>query len=266
MKAQIVNVSLKLIRQAAEDRSMKPLAAYHMLKARFINGRVYEYQSRMNQLAAMLGVCTKTLYNYLDLLRGTGLIYQSGNTLMLKSLTQVKYELSDKRKYTITIQVGETIHDVTARLYAKLIERHARSIAQSESLTRFLEKGNNEESRNFHNGVESETGALFNISLRNLQRLLNIDKATAAKLVGKLNKHGIIKTYPPAKLIQKCNDPQVLAVLAMEGMPFYYYLIGRNICMMTGSRHQLVEHPVIIPKMTAKKYKALKKRMISNEL
>jgi hypothetical protein len=117
-----IRTSLSLIETAAREKWIRQLAFYHLLKSHYCNSCIYNYKSRMEEIAAKCQVSTKTLYSYMNFLRRKGLIFDHNKNLILKSTREF-----GKKKYLIFIDSEYSLADIADILYGKILEKEGRN-------------------------------------------------------------------------------------------------------------------------------------------
>ena len=236
-----------MIQKATNDKWIKPLALYHLLKFSFGNSVLFNYRNRMDELSQRFGLSTKTLYKYLRVLSDKGLIVEKGNqrNLHLISITQFKRDLGDKRKCRIDIAVSDDLSTISAKLYAKLIEHHLRKIAFMKAIKEWRR-------RDLNKMIAGESAApLFSLSIRNIAKLLNISTNTVPKLLKSLEYLKILKVHPQ-KAEQISSDK--LDITVVDDLPGHKFVTEKGTFVQFGSKIELIQYPVKIPKISMKKY------------
>jgi transposase len=247
---QKISVSTKLVKQAATERWMKPLALFHLMKVTFGNSVIFGYRRRMKELSERFGVSRKTFYNYLDILRYQELIVNfPGNpqNLHLKSIKSIKQSLDDKRKCNITISQSDGIWEISCRLYGKLIESHLRKMAFVKAIQGYGR-------RKLHKvgaGNEGAPDPVFSLSIRNVAKILNIGRNTATQVLKTLKNLKVIKLYEqkPVKISAGKLDVSVI-----EDYPGYKFTTDNGTFLQFGSKIESLEYLVKIPKISPKIY------------
>jgi len=253
-----LNICLDLIQAARKQRRMKALAVYYLLKIKNNNSCLYNYRSRMNEIAETVGICEKTLYNYFNHLRRMGLIYDHANNLMLYSTKKIREERKEYIRYKILIKDGENIETIEARLYAKLLEKHCEKINHNKSMALFVNRD-----RDNMNFGENENRT--SISMRNLQQLFNASQYKTYSLIELMNELGIIKTTGRTPQIMGYGAPPVKY---SREFPGYFYKVQNEdnnssiLYRLFGNRHELLEYPVAIKNFSLQQYLINYKRAI----
>jgi DNA-binding transcriptional regulator YhcF (GntR family) len=232
--------SIKLIETAVSEKWIRQLAFYHLMKFHFNNSCIYNYRSRMKELADNFHISEKTLYNYLKVLRSKELIYDHANNLKLISIRQLK----SWKKTLIDIDLNHDLWDVTCLLYAKLIEKRIKQQAFRESVRRFG-RGDRYKDR------LSEIPFQPSISYRSIAKLLDISKNQAVKVVKNLNRLGIIKTIK--------QKPQLIAryftdLKSIEDFPGYHFTLEGCLFEIFGNQIELIKYPIYLKNITLKQY------------
>jgi len=245
---KISRVSAKLVEKAAAERWIKPLALFHRLKCRYRNSVIYGYRNRMPELSKYFGLSIKTLYNYLNILRYNGLIFNfPGNphNLHLKSIKSIKQSLGDQKKCNITISQDDKIWEISCRLYSKLIESHFKKMVFTKALKEFGR-------RDLHKMIAGETAAApFSLSIRNTAKLLKVNEKTAKKVLKTLKDLNILEIYPQKPV--KISDGKLLIKL-LEDMLGYRFAGKIGTYQQFGNKIELIEYPIKVPKITPKIY------------
>jgi len=241
--------SMQLINCAVLEGWIRQLAFYHLLKARFNNGCIYSYKSRMDEIAKSFSISTKTLYNYLNFLRSKELIYDHANNIKLKSIRDFK---AGRKKCIILINRDHNLFDVTCLLYCKLIEQKARQQAFMESVRRFG-RGDRFNSR------PCENPFLPSLSYRTIAKVINVSEYKAFNIVRNLNRLGVIGS-------QK-QKPQLITkyftnLHSVEDLPGYRFNIGDILYEQYGNRIEFNQFPVFLRKITIRQYN----KFINNDL
>jgi hypothetical protein len=211
--------SIKLIEKAISEKWVRQLAFFHILKSRFNNSCIYNYRSRMNELALSFNISEKTLYNYFRDLRSKELVCDHANNLKLKSIRQLK----SWKKTLLEIDLSHDLWDVTCLLYAKLIERKAQQQSFRESVRRF---GRGDR---YKDGL-SENPFHPSLSYRTIAKILNTSENKAFRVVKNLNRLGIIKT---AKQKPNLITSDFTALKSIEDYPGYRFNLGN--CLLRSS-------------------------------
>lgn len=234
--------SIKLIERAISENWIRQLAFYHLLKFRFNNSCIYNYRSRMNEIARSLNISTKTLYNYLNFLRSKKLVCDHANNLKLKSIRDFR---TNRKKSVLLINKDNNLFDVTCLLYSKLIERKARQQAFAESVRRF---GRGDR---FKSGL-SENPFRPSLSYRNIAKLLNISESKAFRVIDNLNRLQVVRTTKQKPRLLSNNFSELSCI---EDMPGYRFNIGNRLFEVFGIRFEFLHYPIYIKKITIRQYK-----------
>lgn len=235
--------SLKLIEKAVSESWIRQLAFYHLLKFQFNNGCIYSYKSRMDEIASVLNISTKTLYNYLNFLRSKELICDHAKNLKLKSIRNFK---TNRKKSVFLINKNNNLFDVTCLLYSKLIERKAKQQAFAESVRRF---GRGDR---FKSGL-CENPFRPSMSYRTIAKLLNISESKAFRVIENLNSMEVIKTTKQKPKMIKENVTGLKFYI--EDLPGYRFEIGNKLFELFGCKHDFVQFPVYLKNITIRQYK-----------
>jgi hypothetical protein len=231
--------SIKLIERAVREKWIKELAFYHLMKYHFNNSCVYAYRSRMDELAAQFDVSTKTLYNYLNLLRSKDLINDHSHNLKIKSIRQF-----ETMKVLLNIEADYNLFDISCLLYNKLIERKAKQQAFAESVRRFG-RGDRYNSRPCENPFRPS------LSYRSIAKLLNISECKAFKIIQNLNRLGVIRTNKQKPVLRSKNFSNLKSI---EDLPGYRFNIGTKLFELYGMQFEFLQYPVTLKKITSHQY------------
>ncbi len=253
------NCSIKLIEQLADDKKIRALALFHLLKFTFVNSVIFNYRQRMKELAGRFGISEKTLYTYIRQLRENGLIVDfKGNTdnLHLAGIKTIKDELKDREKALITITDDDNIDTIACRLRAKIIEGYQTKIAFVKALRRYEKKQGKKHDLDKMAKGEGVYSPVLSLSLRTTAKVLNINEKTATKVLKTLDELGVIRLHE-SKPVFVCFG--FIPPGYLEGYPGYKYLADAGTFVNFGTRIECLEYPVKVPKITAKLYLKLYK-------
>jgi DNA-binding MarR family transcriptional regulator len=175
--------NIKLIEKAVCEGWVKQLAFYHLLKLQYNNSCIYDYKSRIKEIAGKLCVSESTIYRYVKVLRSKDLVFDHASNLCLKSIREFK----GGKKTALIIPENYNLFDLTCMLYAKLIEKKARQMAFSESLRRSL-RGDR------FNDRLCESPFRPSLSMRNIAKLCNTSLQTTKLVIINLERLNIMKT------------------------------------------------------------------------
>ena len=236
--------SIKLINQASSEGWMRQLAFFHLLKYKFNNSCLYNYRSRMSEIAGMLNVSERTLYTYLNFLRSKKLVFTHANNLMLVSI--LKY--TTRKKTTIKIDDTNTVFDIETLLYAKVIEQHGRRIGFLRLIKKF-ERGEQFKSK--------LTGTPFkpSISMRCIAKLLKISECKASKVIKNLNRLQVIKTTNQKPQLISYNFTRLEYV---KDYPGYLFNSGKYLYRQFGQIIDFLHFPIYLKSISIKEYKKYK--------
>ena len=232
--------SIQLIEKAVQEKWIRQLAFYHLLKFKFNNSCIYDYRSRMKEIAATLNISKKTLYNYLNFLRSKDLVCDHTTNLVIKSVKK----FIGKQKAIIIVDNDHSLFDITCLMYCKLIERSAKQQAFAESVRRFG-RGDRDISNN------SESPFRPSLSYRTIAKLLNVSEFKVFKVIKNLNRMEVIKseTQKP-KLLSK----DFTGLQYVDDMPGYRYNVGTKLFEIFGIRIEFLQFPVYLKKISLKQY------------
>ena len=234
--------SIQLIELAISESWIRQLSFYHLLKFRFNNSCIYDYRNRMKEIATILNICEKTLYNYLNFLRSKDLICDHANNLKLKSIRDFR---TNRKKSVLLINENHNLFDVTCLLYSKLIERKAKHQAFAESVRRF---GRGDR---FKSGL-CENPFRPSLSYRTTAKLLNISGSKAFRVIRNLNRLEVIKTTKQKPQMIKENVSGLRFYI--EDLPGYRFEIKNRLYELFGCRHDFLLFPVYLKNITLKQY------------
>lgn len=238
--------NIKLIQKAVNEKWIRQLAFFHILKARFNNSCIYDYRSRMKELSEGLGISEKTLYNYFKALRAKDLVYDHSSNLMLRSVN------TGFKKTIIDISDSSSLFDVVCLLYGKILEKKARSQAFLESIRRF-KRGDR------INSILCENPFLPSMSYRTVANILKINEKTAFKVVKNLDTLKIIKaTRQKPVLISK----GFFDLDSIKDFPGYRFNLKNCLFEVYGNKIEFLRYPVYLKKITIQQYK----KFISSDL
>ncbi len=239
-KIKTHKVSLKLIEQATAEKWIRQLAFYHILKARYNNSCIYDYRSRMNELAPVLGVSTRTLYNYLNFLKKKNLASDHATNLQLKSIKQ----FLTRKKAVIYIDDNYNITAVCHLLFAKLIEQKAKCQAFAEAVRRY---GRGDR----HISAFSAIPFRPSFSYRNIAKILNCSEYCAFTVVKNLERLKVINTEKQKP--QKVTD-NFTALETVEDLPGYRFNIDNRLFEVFGIKIDFLQFPVFLKPLTIQQY------------
>jgi len=233
--------SISLIENAVREGWIKQLAFYHQMKFRFNNSCIYDYKSRMSEIASQFDISERTFYRYLEILRSKGLICDHANNLKLKSIR----EFTNRKKATLIITEGLSLFDITCLLYAKLIERKARQMAFMESVRR--------SGRGDRLNVRlCEIPFRPSLSYRTIAKLLNVSEYKANLVLKNLNQLKIIESK---KRKFRLITEDFTNLKSIEDMPGYRFNIGSKLFENFGQKHDFLQFPVYLKRYSHKQLK-----------
>jgi Mn-dependent DtxR family transcriptional regulator len=241
MKA--MRTSMQLIRKASTKGWMRQLALYHKLKLHFTNSCIYNYRSRMEELASLVGVSPKTLYTYLKELKEEGLTVERDNNLILKSIRKIN---NYRNKVSVLLEENLSLTDITDLLYAKVLEEEGKKQAFMESIRRF-ERGDQ------HISKHGESPFSPSMSVRTIAKHLNVSLTKAARLRDNLNRLGVLKTDKNKPMLLTMDGGRLQHYL--EDKPGYRFNIGSRLYEQYGDRHWFLQYPVYLIQITPRLYK-----------
>ena len=252
------NVCNFLLHLARDQRQTKALACYYLLKQNFQNSRIYNHRSRMGELAAIVGVSQRTLYNYFAWMQGAGIIAPQDGHLLMLGTSRLKRMHGERHKFQIKVTDSETIQTIEARLMGKLLEQHARRIEHHKRIQRF--KRRYTRTRNTLIKGCSETGPGYSLSIRNIQRLFNLGRNKAVSAILLLNDLGVIHTTKSRP--QATAKAPREALKHMDDMPGFFFIRAGILYVQFGNRHELLEHPPAQRDLTYRQYTLLLARSL----
>ena len=247
----LTRTSLKLIDKAINEGWLKQLAFYHLLKFRFNNSCLYDYRSRMSELAEMFGICPKTLYNYLKVLRSKKMVYDHCGNLVLSSIGKFCID----RKCSILVDENYSLNDIVCLLYGKVIERKAGKLSFGELIKKM--KGADNEKSNVCE--KPPLSSLVSMSNRLIANLLKVSQFKAFKVVKNLERLKVIKVHKQPPILIKNNFTDLVSI---EDLPGYRFNIGTCLYSIASSEIEFLQFPVVIKPLTLRLYKRLKKRYL----
>ncbi len=241
------NVCLATIKEARDSRQMRSLAAYFFFKQHFYKAILYDYRSRMGELALLCGVSTKTLYTYIHHWKQWDIATDHQFNLVLRSTYKVKKAHREhRRKYQITTTDNENIETITARLNGKLLEGHAKKMNGFRKTYRFV-RGNKKQAPPPSNDTKKTDCVeslpvlpAFSLSIRNTAKELNVGHVKAKEIIVMLNTLGVMHTIK-TKARWVCKAP-AHSIHATEGLPGHFFHYKGNVYQVFGNRHIFLEH------------------------
>lgn len=236
-------VSMKLIERAISEKWIRQLAFYHLLKYEFGNGCIYDYKSRMKEIAGRLDISEKTLYNYLNFLRSKNLVCDHATNLKIMSIKP----FLKRNKAVIYQDDSYTLFDVSCCLYAKVLEQKGRRIAFMESVKR---AGNGDgRKRGF-----CENQFRPSLSFRTIAKILNISEYKAFTVVKNLTRLDVIRTkkQPP-----KFKSDSFNSLGFIEDFPGYHFNINNQLYEQFGNLIEFLQFPVYLKRITISQIKKL---------
>ena len=235
----IRRTSLRLIEEAVREKWIRQLAFFHLLKFRFNNSVVYNYKSRMKEIAKLFNISERTFYRYIKLLRAKGLVYEHSNNLILKSLK------GGRIKSSLYINDDLILNDLICLLYLKLIERAARNQAFAESIRRFG-RGDRLISRSSENPFQPS------LSFRTLAKILNCSEFKAFQVTKNLVSLGFIKIKKQRPQFIKDCTPEFLSHI--EDYPGYRF-VGKNngVFEVFGCKIEFSHFPIYLKAISVKR-------------
>jgi hypothetical protein len=242
-----LNASIRLIQFAAEQKIVKPLSVYYMLKARFRNSCIYCHRSRNAELANFSGISEKTLYTYKAQLSENGLCYEHAGNLILTSTRAIKLHFRDRRKTILNIGLNDSLEDIETRLYGKLLERHALKIAFRESLRRFISRDNH--IREF----DENDCYKPSLSIPNTAKVLSLGIEKTARVLKRLNDLKVISSEhtKPERLKRGTVG---FKRSSFENLPGHFFKTKYGTFRVFGTKHCFNEYPVKVKKLTIQQY------------
>jgi hypothetical protein len=239
--------NIRLIERATSEKWIRRLAFYHLVKYHYNNSCIYDYKSRMSEVAEMLGISTRTLYNYFNFLKSKELVREHDDNLVMKSVR----DFEGRRKSQIIINEGYTISDISCLLYAKLIERKAHQQAFAESVRKFEKRGGKAGRSDEFNRMLCEDEFRPSFSYRSIAKIINSSEKKAFEVVKNLNRLGVIKSenQNPRKLSDNFTDLKSIA-----DYPGYRYNIGTDLFEIFGAKIQFLQFPIFLKSISIKQY------------
>ena len=238
------NVCLATIKEARDTRQMRALAVYYFFKQHFSNSVLFNYRTRKAELAGVCGISARTLHTYISQWRAWGLTEGHKSNLLLISNRRVKKAYRERYKVQITRSNSDTIADIEARLYGKLLEQHNKRMNFKHQVLTAAEKTKKRATqsdtliRRCDESLQDQPA--FSLSLRNAAKELNLSLVKTTKIMRSLNSLDIIKTGTnPAKAVGQ----GVGLYRAIRGELGYFYMYGNTVYRRFGNRHKFLEHP-----------------------
>lgn len=232
--------SIKLISKAVAEGWIRQLAFYHMLKLRFVNSCIYDYRGRMDEVAGMFDISTRTLYTYINFLKAKDLVSDYGNNLKIKSIR----EFTTRKKSVLLLDNEHNLFDVTCLLYAKLIEQRAKQQAFAESVRRFG-RGDRFIS------APCESPFLPSLSFRSMAKIINCSESKAFKVIKNLNRLLVLRTEKQKPQLLSGNFTELGSV---EDYPGYRFNIGSKLFEIFGTRVEFIQFPIYLKSVSMKQY------------
>ncbi|HUS87499.1 MAG TPA: hypothetical protein VMW76_09680 [Bacteroidales bacterium] len=243
-------VSIRLLEKAVQERWIRQLAFYYMVKSHYVNSCIFNYKNRMNELADKFNLSAKSVYNYLKELRKYGLLYDHENNLIFKSTARIKH-LNKERyiKCIITIKSDHTIKDVECLLFAKILEQQAKKSAFAESLRRF---------RRGDRLKDELRASPFkpSFSIRTVAKLLNISENKAISVIKRLNELEVIRSIKQRPKLLFDNTGRA-NLTYLEDMPGYRFVSKNRLYEMFGCLHEFLQFPPKLKNITIRQLKIL---------
>jgi hypothetical protein len=233
--------SLKLIAEAVSDKWIRQLAFYHLLKFRFNNSCIFSFRSRMPEIAGMFNISVKTLYNYINSLKGKDLACDHATNLKLKTIRSFT---SSRKKSIIYISNDNSLFDVTCLLYGKLLEQKARQQAFATSVRRC---GRNDRV----NDVPSVNAFRPSLSFRTIAKLLNCSEYKAFQVIQNLERLGVIETERQKPQRVSVNFTELGSI---EDYPGYRFNINGQLFEIFGARVNFLQFPIYLRELSMRSY------------
>lgn len=232
--------SIKLISNASADGWIRQLAFYHMLKFRFANSCIYNYRSRMTEIAGMFGISNRTLYNYLNFFKSKDMVCDHANNLKIKSIR----EFSTRKKSILLLNENYNLFDVTCMLYGKLIEHRAKQQAFAESARRFG-RGDRFVS------VPGESPFRPSLSFRTIAKICNCSEYKAFQVIRNLDRLKVLKAEKQSPQMLSNNFTELGSI---EDFPGYRFNIGSKLFEIFGTRLNFLQFPIYLKSISMKQY------------
>ncbi len=254
-------VCIALIRTAVKVKVTRQLAFFYLLKRQFANGRIYDFRSRKNMISKLLGVSIKTLNKYLDTLEQVELISEECGNLVLVSNRRIKQVYNEEKTYKISTHKDDSLEDIQARLFAKLLEHHARKICFKESLRRFEKRCFlkwNRSSKAEGGGDQLNSVLRENprfepsMSVRTVAKLLSLNEKTALKIIERLNKLDIVQTESQQPILAGPSSSNVIKYM-QEGHGYWFVCKGK-LYQQFGMKWNFLEFPIFQKQLTGRAY------------
>ncbi len=258
-------VCIALIRQSAEIKMTRQLAFFYLLKRQFANGRIYDFRSRKNLISKLLGVSVKTLNKYLDTLEQVELVSEECGDLVLVSNRWIQQVFDERKTYKISTHKDDSLADIQARLFAKLLENHARKISFKESLRRFEKRRFFKRNRTKAKCGGDQLNSVLrenprfepSMSVRTVAKLLNLNERTVLKVIERLNKLGIAQTKTQQPFLAGQSSSHVIKY--MEEGHGHWFVCKGNLYQQFGMKWSFLEFPIFQKQLTGRAYVKIKK-------
>lgn len=254
-------VCIDLIKGAIKAKVTREVAFFYQLKRQFANGRIYDFRHRKESISRLLGVSVKTLNKYLDILEQLRLVSEECGSLVLASNMWIRRRFKERRTYKISCNPDDSLEDIQARLYAKVIEHHARKICFKESLRRFEKRRYlkyDKSSKATGGGDQLKTVLRENprfepsMSVRTVAKLLNLNERTVLKVIARLNKLGIVQTKTQQPFLAGQSSSKV--VKYMDESHGHWFVCKGKLYQQFGMKWNFLECPIIQKPLTSRAY------------
>lgn len=249
-----MHTCLLLIETAIDEKWIKYLAFFHLVKYRYRNSCIYNYKSRMHIVAWEFNICVKTLYTYVNTLKIQDLVYEHSNNLIFKSIKRLKKAYAKTRYKTVfDFKPHYTLKDLEYLLYLKILENKGRQQAFMVSL-----KGANDR---FKNGSKNSVRTICesfapSFSYRTIAKILNISENKAFCVILRLNELNVLRTQKQKPKLIKRN----IHFYDHYEDEAYEFVSGGNLYECYGNRHHFLDYPIYLKTISYKKFIALKKK------
>ena len=222
-------INIKLIEKASEEKWLRMLAFFYILKLKYANSCIYNYRSRMPGIAKELNISTKTLYNRIKVLRDKDLVFDHHNNLMLKS-----FRKENGRKAPVLLDEKLSLAEVEALFVAQVLKKNAQHQAYCASARAFL-------SDDRPHGITAENPFESSFSQRTMALISSISLTKANKIVKILDSLGVVKI--------KKQKPRLIArnfteLSVIEDFPGHRFLIGNCLFQSVSFSYEFVQDPV----------------------
>ena len=222
-------INIKLIESAAEGKWLRSLAFFYLLKIKYTNSCIYNYRSRMPEIAQELNICEKTLYNRFRALRGKGLIFDHCDNLMLKSFRK------EGKRVLVLLDEKQSLAEVEALLVAQVLRKNAQHQSYCASARAFLADDRDK-------GMTAENPLKGSFSQRTMALISSISLTKANNIVKILDSMGVVKIIKQKPRLIARNFAELSVI---EDFPGHRFLIGSCLFQSVSYDYEFVRDPVV---------------------